>query len=105
LFLLDHVGYFDASECGRGWFESLKTHSRLGNLFDKTVVLFDNVIEVFHSKYLNPVVGPREFQPNIYPQQARQICPAFIDHYPMRNAICLDRAFKEAPGSSLVASL
>jgi len=47
--------------------KSLKTQSWPRDFLDKAVVLFDNIIEVFHPKYLNPVVAPREFQSNIYP--------------------------------------
>jgi len=60
--------------------ESLEAQSWPGDFFDKSMVLFNNVIQMFNAQDFNPLVGSRELKTNINARQPRQIGSTFVDH-------------------------
>lgn len=57
LLLTDHVRYFNTIECGSCRMEGLEAQSWVRNFLDEAVILFNNVVEVFHAQNLNFLVG------------------------------------------------
>jgi hypothetical protein len=69
LFLSDHMGDLDTSERSDGLMEGFEAQCRPGDFLDKPMVLLANIVQIFHTQYLNSVMKPREFKSNIYPQK------------------------------------
>ena len=46
--------------------QSFEAQCRARDLLDKTVVLFDDFVQIFHAQDIYCLEHPREFQPNIY---------------------------------------
>ena len=48
--------------------ESLEAQDWSSDFLDETVILLDNIVEIFHAQYFNPLFGSRELQADIYSQ-------------------------------------
>ncbi len=80
LLFSDHVRDLDTSECGSCRMKGLEAQSWTRDLLDKTVILFNDVIQIFNAQDFNPLAGSRELKTNINARQPRQICSTFVDH-------------------------
>ena len=83
--------------------ECLEAQSWPRDFLDEAVILFNNVVEVFHTQNLDPMVSPREFQSYIYPQKSAKIGSTLINHNPFRYTIFFDCALKEVPGGGFIS--
>ena len=76
LLLADHVGDFDAFQSCRGGFEALHLSCQL---LDETVVLLDNVVEIFGLNDPDDPANSRVSEDNIENLQASQIGTTFVN--------------------------
>lgn len=82
-----------------------ETHHRFGDPFDKPMVLFKDIIEIFDLPDFNHVARSREFHDRVDGLQTSQIGSTFINDDLLENAVGGNGFLEEAPRRSQIPAL
>ena len=67
--------------------ESLEAHHWASNPLDKTVILFQNIVEILDLPDRDKTSGPGEFQDHVQCHQAGQIGTTLVNDNPVRHPV------------------
>ena len=75
--------------------ERFEAHHWLGDPFDKAVILFHDIIEIFDLPDFNDVARSGALQDRINNLQASQVSATLVNDHLLRNAVACNSLFKE----------
>lgn len=103
--LSDHVDSLDGGDCCCGPMEYFEACHRVGNPLYETVVLLENVVEIFDRSDpdLTPAVG--KFQDDVHRLKPSEIGTALVDNNALRHPIRADRLLEETSSGNEIAAL
>ena len=101
----DQVDQFFACQDGCGWSERFEAQHGSDSSFDETVILFNDVIEVFSPDHNDQDRVAKIFQHLVDCLEASSVCTTFVDDNLAWQSVHLERAGKELRRSGLVSAL
>lgn len=81
----------------------LEAQHLFGNPLDETMVLFNNIVEIFDLQDFYQLACASDFQDRVYSLRTGQVGSAFINDYLVRNPIACNGLFKETPCSAEIS--
>jgi len=84
--------------------DCLEGHHWFGDPFDKAVILFKDLVEVFDLPDFNERTGSREFQDRVDSLKASQIGAAFVNDKPLGNAVSCNGFLEKTPRRGQIAT-
>jgi len=83
--------------------EGFEAFHWFGDFLDEAVILFDDVVQIFHLKDLDQRPIAEEKQEKIDVQQAGLIGAALVDHNLLRHTVIADSLLEEGLGRLFIA--
>ena len=84
--------------------ERIEAHHWLGDPFNKAVILFKDIIEIFDLPDFNDFARSGELQDRVNSLQASQVSATLVNDHLLRNAVACDSLFKEPSHCSQIPS-
>jgi hypothetical protein len=72
---------FNSGNSRLGGAKCLKAHPGLGDFLDETVILFDEIIQIFDLKNFNKAYDPGKHQQEVNILQPNIICATFVHNH------------------------
>jgi len=102
LALPDHMRCFNAVDSGLGGMEGLEAHHGAGDLFDKSVVLLDDVVQVLHLQYFDKPDPARNQQQEVDVFESRIVGATLVHDHLVREPVSIDGTFEKGRSSGFV---